>query len=148
ADELFWQPSDPPYQHPRDAPERQRLLTEALSGSSGWVLAGSIAHWGDVAIPFLELAVFVTTPTVTRLARLRTREAERFGARIREGGDMFEQHRAFMGWASRYDSGPAPMRSRTLHEAWLAALPCPVTRVDGALSLDVICAQVSAAMAA
>jgi len=148
ADDFFWQPSDPPYQHPRDALERQLLLTKALSGATGWVLAGSISHWGDAVVPFIDLAVFITAPTDVRLARLRLRETERFGARLLEGGDMYEQHRAFIGWASRYDDGPAPMRSRALHEAWLAELACPVVRVDGSLSLEELCVQISEAMAA
>ncbi len=148
ADEFFWQPSDPPYQQPREAVARQRLLAEALSGSARWVLAGSISHWGDIAVPLIELAVFVTTPTATRLARLRARETARFGTRISEGGDMHEQHEAFMNWASRYDDGPAQMRSRSLHEEWVALIPCPVVRLDGSLPLDVLCAQASTAMAA
>jgi adenylate kinase family enzyme len=148
ADDFFWQPSDPPYQHARERSERQRVLTEALSGSSRWVLAGSVSGWGDAAIPFFDLAVFITTPTLTRLARLRARESERFGMRILEQGDMYQHHEAFMAWASKYDDGPSEMRSRVRHEAWLSGLPCPIARVEGSLPLDSLCAHVSTAMAA
>jgi len=43
--------------------------------------------WGDVFIPKFDLVVFVDTPTDIRIERLQKREYERFGSRIREGGD-------------------------------------------------------------
>ncbi len=72
--------------------------------------------------------VFLTVPTEERLVR---REAERFGAAIAPGGRMHDSHVEFLIWAGAYDGGDARQRSRALHEAWLAALPCPVLRLDG-----------------
>ena len=42
----------------------------------------------------------------------------------------------FLEWAGRYDSGGPEMRSRALHEAWLAALPCSVVRLEGDRSVS------------
>jgi adenylate kinase family enzyme len=148
VDEFFWEATDPPYQQPRGRIERQRLLMDALSGTPHWVLVGSLAGWGDVAIGLFELAVFVATPTSVRLERLRAREASRFGERLLETGDMYQQHRDFLTWASQYDEGAMDMRSRRLHEEWLSRLPCPVVRVDGSKPIEAVCAQLSAAIAA
>ena len=148
ADEFFWQPSDPPYQQARERSERQRLLIDALTGTPRWVLSGSISGWGDVAIGWVDLVVFVLTPTAIRLERLRNREAARFGARLFETGDMHQHHRAFMTWASQYDEGSVDMRSRRSHDEWLLNVSCPVARVDGSLPVEVLCAQLSDTIAA
>ena len=112
------------------------------------MLAGSLVGWGDVAIGLFDLAVFVTTPTAIRLERLRIREATRFGHRVLEGGDMYQEHRDFLAWAFKYDDGPPDMRSRRLHEEWMSRLPCPVVRVDGSGSVEAVCTQLSTAIAA
>jgi hypothetical protein len=44
---------------------------------------------------------------------------------------MYETHREFIGWASHYDDGTLPGRSRPRHEKWLAGLSTPVLRLDG-----------------
>jgi adenylate kinase family enzyme len=148
ADDFFWQPTNPPYQHVRERSDRQQLLIEALAGAPRWVLAGSVSGWGDVAIDFFDLAVFVITPTDIRLERLRVRESARFGNRLLETGDMHHHHKTFMAWASQYDEGSKDMRSRRQDEEWVSRLPCTVARVDGSLPVEVLCDQLSAAFAA
>ena len=44
---------------------------------------------------------------------------------------MHKQHQQFMEWATAYDNSGLEMRSRLLHEQWLAHLPCPVLRLEG-----------------
>src|SRR5207245_11447403 len=81
-----------------------------------------------------QLVVFLITPTDLRLRRLSERERLRYGAKALEpGGSMHEEHAAFLAWAAAYDGGGRDMRSRMMHEAWLANLPCPILRLDGAL---------------
>ena len=79
TDDFFWLPTDPPYRqkHPRDA--RLVLLRAALAASPSWVLSGSLCGWGDPLVPEFELAVLLVVPTAVRLARLRSRELERYG---------------------------------------------------------------------
>lgn len=132
TDDIFWEPTDPPYQRPRPIESRRSLLLEAIGGRDRWVLSGSLCGWGDVAVPFFDLAVFLWVPTDIRLARLRAREIEKFGTEaLAPGGRMHENHKAFMAWAAAYDAGGMDMRSRVRHEAWLADLPCPVVRYEG-----------------
>lgn len=145
VDRLYWQLTDPPYLLPHDRPTRQRRLAEAAAPAGHWVLAGSLCGWGDAIIPQLDVAVFVSTPTEIRLARLRERESLAFGPRIAPGGDMHANHEAFLRWAAQYDDGPVTMRSRRLHEQWLARLTCPVLRVNGSQPVAELVEQVVAA---
>ena len=131
-DDFYWLPTDPPYQTPRPRDARLALLSDAVAASPAWVLSGSLCGWGDPLIPRFELIVFLTVPTDVRMRRLRARELERYGHEaIASGARLHDAHVAFLEWAARYDDGDASVRSRTLHEAWLAALTVPVVRLDG-----------------
>jgi adenylate kinase family enzyme len=130
TDDYYWQPSDPPFQHKRDPEERRRRLRADLAPHPRWVLSGSLCGWGDDLIPRFDLVVFLWVPPETRLARLRAREHERYGAAaLAPGGSLYEEHEAFMAWAAAYDEGGLDIRSRWRHEAWVSRLSCPVLRL-------------------
>jgi adenylate kinase family enzyme len=136
TDDFFWKPTSPPYREKRPREERLPLLRQALLESGPWVLSGSLCGWGDSLIPEFELVVFLAVPTPVRLMRLRARETERYGQHaIMPGGELYTAHVEFLEWAGHYDTGGLEMRSRALHEAWLASIPCAVVRLDGDLSV-------------
>lgn len=145
TDDFYWHPTAPPYRVKRSVDERLARLHEAFAAaSSGWVLSGSIGEWGAPLLPLFDLVVYVYTPTELRLERLRRREAETFGAaNVAPGGPRHQEYVEFLEWASRYDHGDRPGRSRALHEAWLAELPCPLLRVDGARAIAELVAEVA-----
>jgi hypothetical protein len=113
------------------------MLEAAFAAAQGgWVLSGSLDGWGDPLIPRFERVIFLTAPTELRLARLAERERRRYGPAIDPGGPLHAHHLDFMAYAAGYDTGvfTGALRGRHLarHQAWLAALPCPVLRLDGA----------------
>ena len=131
TDDFYWAPSDPPYTVKRPVPERIALI-RAAQGQGPWVLSGSADGWGDGLVETADLVVFLTLPTRTRLQRLKRREAARFGARIRPGGDMARMHGEFLAWAAGYDDPYFGGRSLARHRAWLASRTCPVLEMSGA----------------
>jgi len=136
TDDYYWEPTDPPFQVTREPAAREALLGAALDAHPRWVLSGSLCGWGDVFIPRFDLVVFLLATPEIRLARLLERERRRFGAHaLAPGGAMHAAHGAFMAWAAGYDDGGEDMRSRRMHERWLAALPCPVIRLEEPLSV-------------
>jgi adenylate kinase family enzyme len=137
TDDYFWLPSEPPFQHIRERAERQARLGSALATATGWVLSGSLCGWGDIFIPLFDLVVFLWVPADIRLARLRARERARYGDAVVIGGPLHDRSEAFVAWAAGYDEGlDVPERCRRLHETWLAALPCPVLRIEGAAAVE------------
>ena len=137
TDDYFWLPTVPPYREKRPEEQRLSLLRRALRESNSWVLSGSLCGWGDPLIPDFELVVFLDVPTPVRLARIRVRERARYGRQaIAPGGELHAAHREFLDWAGRYDIGGLEMRSRALHEAWLASLSRPVIRLEGDVSAE------------
>jgi adenylate kinase family enzyme len=132
TDDIFWLATDPPFTHIRPREERLVLMQAALEETADWIVSGSLCGWGDVFIPRFDLVVFLSVPNEIRLKRLTAREAGRYGLEnIAPGGKSHEQFIEFMVWASHYDDGVPTMRSRALHEEWLAKLPCPVLRLEG-----------------
>ncbi len=131
TDDYFWLPTEPKFEQIRDVPVRQALLGNDLEHHDAWVLSGSLCGWGDLFIPLFDLVLFCAVPSDVRMARLRVRERERYGEEaIAPGGRLRTKYEAFIAWAESYDDGPAVQRSRAMHEAWLAALPGPVLRLE------------------
>jgi len=131
TDDYFWMPTDPKFTVKRETSERLKLMRADMDAAENAVVSGSLTGWGDVLIPYFTLTVRVVTPTEIRIERLRAREYARFGERIRPGGDMFEQHRAFLEWAAQYDTGDANMRSKADHDLWQQKLTCRQIVVSG-----------------
>lgn len=143
TDDVFWLPSDPPYVDIRPHEERVALMRRLLDAASDWVVSGSMCGWGDVFIPRFDLVVFLMVPTEERIRRLTIREAGRYGpGGIAPGGRMHDAFVEFMAWTAQYDDGAPTMRSRALHEQWLAALPCPVLRLDGTRAVEALTEEV------
>jgi len=75
-------------------------------------LSGSLHSWGAPVVQRVAHVVVLIASPALRLARLRERKHQRFGARIRKGGDLEASHRSFVDWAMRYDEPDIESRSR------------------------------------
>lgn len=144
TDDFYWMPSDPPFTIKRPIPERIAQIMKEVEGVSDWVLSGSLVSWGAPLEHLFTHVVLLTLDPEVRIGRLHEREQERYGSRIEPGGDMREAHVAFMSWAREYDSPDTQVRSRALHERWLARLACPVVRLDAAAPVGQLCDAVLA----
>jgi D-glycero-D-manno-heptose 1,7-bisphosphate phosphatase len=139
TDDFYWTQTEPPYQVKRDLGQATAMLRAAvIQADGGFVMSGSLENWAAPLTPQVARVVFIDTPDALRMARLRAREVARFGDRIAPGGDMHRTSVEFLDWASRYEFGDRPGRSRARHEAWLKTLPCRVIRVDGAQPVETL----------
>ena len=146
VDDFYWYPTEPPFVQARPVSERVSLLCGVLADGD-WVLSGSLDGWGDEVIQGVDQVVFVDTPTALRIERIKARELQCHGARILPGGDMHENHLAFLAWAESYESGSRAGRNRPRHERWLEQLTLPWLRVDGALPTELLVQRVLATIA-
>ena len=111
------------YANPRSKTEVTELLAEQLGRSGTFVLASVRGDFRkDIAAHF-RCVVVVEAPRNIRLQRVRDRSYQKFGARMREGGDLYEQEEAFFHLVQS--------RDEHMVENWVATLTCPVIRVDG-----------------
>lgn len=135
ADDYFWIPSDPPFTAKRSPAERIALMERVFLAREAWVLSGSMLGWGDDAVRRADAVVLLTLEPVERLRRLEAREEVR-----RESGPVDEDAvEAFLAWARGYDDPSFDGRSRAAHEQWLAALHCPVLRLDSSRPPSELC---------
>jgi adenylate kinase family enzyme len=125
TDDHYWVETDPPYREKRGVPERLSRIDAEQSRTGRWVLSGTLEGWAEGATDGADLIVFLDVPTLIRIARLRAREAARFGDSLLPGGAMHETHRKFIAWAAHYEDGTQPGRSRPRHERWLAGVTKP-----------------------
>jgi adenylate kinase family enzyme len=138
ADGFFWLPTDPPFTSRRPRAERLTLLAHRLPANGSWVFSGSAIGWATMLEPAYDLIVFLRLDQAVRLARLRRREAARYGARIQPGGDMAALSAAFFSWAAAYDSAGPVQRSLAAHEAWLMGQTAAVLRLDSATGVNAL----------
>ena len=131
TDDYYWLPTWPPYRRKRPPAERLDSLKAAFAGADRWVLSGSILHWGVQLASDFDLVVFLFVPPQERLARLRAREAKRYGETIAVGGELHDAHRDFLAWATSYDTATGQGRNLVSHRAWLRSLTCPVREIAG-----------------
>lgn len=130
SDDFYWMPTDPPYTTPREIGTRIAMLEEQALPDRGWVLTGSALKWGMSIEPLYQLIVFLRLDPAVRMARIRKREAKRYGDRISAGGDMAQKSQAFLEWAESYDIAGPQQRSLAAHEAWLETQTAPVLRLN------------------
>lgn len=133
TDDYFWITK---FSEQRPVPERREMLRKDIARSEKWILSGAVAGWGDCFMPCFDLVIFLLIPPEVRLARLQQREIKRYRKEALAGGSSYEESQAFLEWASLYDQAGLEVRSRTLHEQWMAELSCPLLRIEGDYSND------------
>lgn len=146
TDDFYWEPTDPPFLKKRTVEDRLKLLRDALSKKSSWVLTGSLNGWGDPLLHLFDLVIFLYLPPEVRLHRLIDRENKLFGAEANApGGHRHDQFKIFVNWARKYDEGGFTTdekgrhevgRTKENHEKWLNKIEVPVLRLEGDLSVD------------
>lgn len=136
TDDYFHVPTDPPFQIQRSPEDRLQLITKDLLAHNKWVLSGSVMDWGNSPAFNFDAIVFLYVPLEVRIERLRQREKSRFGDRILEGGDMYEEHQEFIDWASRYEKGDVEGRTLQKHKDYLESVKSRGLSIEGDFSTD------------
>jgi adenylate kinase family enzyme len=126
GDDLFWEPTEPPYQKKRDADARLTLALATFDTLERVVVAGSFCGWGSEVENSFDAIVFLSVPAEVRVRRVLEREQQRFG----------QANPEFIEWVAQYEEGRLPGRSRAKHEAWLQGRTCPILRIEGEIALE------------
>ena len=139
ADNYLWRASIPPFGKLRSPIERNSLLDKDLRSESSWVLSGSICGWGDFAIRFFDMVIFLSVPYEVRMNRYISRYTKKFGNEILDSQHpLHKRFSSFRTWSSSYDDGQLGLYSNENHEKWLKKLPCPVIPIGGIFTAEEI----------
>lgn len=142
VDDYYWLDTPIPFTKSRDKIVRVQMLKDKINSVKDCVVSGAICVWGDELIPYLDVVIKLEVPTDIRVNRLKKREYQRFGSRIEEGGDMYNNHLRFIDWAKVYDSGDVDVRSNKLHNNWLKKVNCDKLIIDGTKSIENIILEI------
>jgi len=88
-----------------------------------FVITGCMCDYDDVIPQYYRLGVHISAPHELRMERVKQRAHDKFGARVLEGGDMYEQEQKFFAYVAK--------RPLARIDEWAATLNCPVIQVDG-----------------
>jgi len=114
-----------PYDNPRTDKECIDLMLADIEKHGSFVLTAVTCDFGEIIPHFYKLAVYISAPVKLRMERIKQREHEKFGERVHEGGDMYEQAIKFHNFVA--------VRPLSKIEQWVESLTCPVIRVDGTI---------------
>lgn len=115
--------SEIPYANPFTRQEYIELMLADIEKYRSFVISTVIGDLGDMIPSYYELAVYLSAPFELRMERVKQRAYKQFGARILEGGDMYEQEQKFFDFVAN--------RPLDKIEKWAETLTCPIIRVDG-----------------
>lgn len=124
-EDLFFPKTDPSYLYasPRTRAEVEELLLREVTAHENFVLASVKGDYGEAIPPFFQYAVLIDVPKEIRIQRVKNRSFQKFGVRMRLGGDLYAQEEQFFNTAAAVPEDAV--------EEWVRSLRCPVIRVDG-----------------
>ena len=122
-EDYHFKKSEIPYTVERSHEDCLNLMLADIEKYSSFVLSAVTGDFGEEISSMYNLAVFMSAPIETRIERIEQREYEKHGERIRNGGDMHEQHLKFVNFVG--------LRNLSNIDKWAETLNCPVICVDG-----------------
>ena len=123
SEDYYFQEAAIPYTNPRSREECVRLMLADIEKHGSFVLSAVTGAFGEEIASMYRLAVYIAAPKEVRMQRIEQRGYDRFGDRVRPGGDMYEQQLGFREWAAA--------RPLSKIDEWAQTLACPLVRVDG-----------------
>lgn len=128
-EDLYFPKIDPNYIYasPRTREEVKELLLSEISEHENFVFTSVKGDYGETIYPFFQYVVLIDVPKDIRIQRVRNRSFQKFGKRMRIGGDLHEQEERFFDFVKS--------RPENTVEEWVRSLKCPVLRIDGTKSI-------------
>lgn len=117
-----------PFSKSKTKDEVQAAILADIAAHPEFILSGVTMNWCDEILSRLDVAFWIQTPLEERLRRIQAREERRFGDRVLEGGDMFDQQAAFRKVVEN--------RGSEAVEECAGKLACPVVAMDGTLPVE------------
>lgn len=129
-EDLYFPKIDPNYTYasPRTREEVKKLLWSEIREHENFVFASVKGDYGETIYPFFHYVVLIDVPKDIRIQRVRNRSFQKFGKRMRIGGDLYEQEERFFDFVKS--------RPENTVEEWVRSLKCPVLRIDGTKSIE------------
>lgn len=127
-EDYYFEDSKVPYSAPRTREECTKLLLSDIKKYERFVLSAVTGDLGSEVTSSLKLGVYISAPKEVRLMRIRQRSIERFGERVKQGGDMYDSEEAFYRMVQNRTSDKV--------DKWLETVSLPIIEIDGLICID------------
>ncbi len=86
---------DVPYSISRTKEEVGEAIAKDIAAHPRYILTGVTINWSEEILSTIKKVFWLKTGTDERVRRVKDREEKRWGDRVAEGGDMYEQQKSF-----------------------------------------------------
>ena len=114
-----------PFSAPRGKEQVEKALLDDIRLHPEFILCGVSLNWCEELLSEINTVFWLKTPRDIRISRIKNREEARWGARVAEGGDMYERQLEFRRMA-------AGLSESKVSDS-VAYLSCDVVALDGTL---------------
>ena len=114
-----------PFSAPRGKGQVEKALLDDIRLHPEFILCGVSLNWCEELLSEINTVFWLKTPRDIRINRIKNREEARWGARVAEGGDMYESQLEFRRMA-------AGLSESKVSDS-VAYLSCDVVALDGTL---------------
>lgn len=127
-EDYYFREAENPYSQPRTRKEVVQSMELDAVKYRNFIISAVNCDFGDKINSLYECVIYLKVPLEIRLKRVKQRVYDRFGDRVLEGGDMYEQEQGF------FDS----IVRKTMEETdrWVKGVSCPIISVDGTKPID------------
>ncbi len=119
----FFIKSEIPYTKKRTRKACLNLMLDDIKKHENFVISAVKGDFDEAIVSMYEFGVFITAPNELRIERVKQRAIEKFGDRVKEGGDMYQSEKDFLNFVKS--------RTPTSIEKWAASISCPIIHIDG-----------------
>ena len=124
AEDYYFREAEIPYSDSRSKDEVIGMMLADIEKHGTFVISTCTGDLGDIIPQYYKLAVYIKAPHELRMERVKKRVLDRFGKRVLEGGDMYEQEQKHFDFMAN--------RPLSKIDQWAETLTCPVIHFDGA----------------
>ena len=117
-----------PYAQARTREQVEALLMEDIQKHPQFIFSAVNGNFNDTVTSKYKLVIYLSVPLDERMRRIKQRAYDKFGDRVLEGGDMYEQEQKFFDFCAG--------RSDEKIVKWLEALSCHVMMLDGTDTIE------------
>ena len=125
-EDYCFEKSQIPYTKLRSREEHLDLMHADVERYRSFVVTTVIGDLGDIIPKYYILAVHLSALLEVRMERVKQRAYKKYGKRVLQGGDMYENEQKFFDFVAS--------RPLSKIDLWAETLACPVIHADGTLN--------------
>ena len=129
VEDYYFRESEIPYSDARSKDEVVNLMLADIEKYRSFVISTVVGDLGNIIPQYYKLAVHIVAPHELRMEHIKQRVYDKFGERVLEGGDMYEQEQKFFDFVAS--------RPLTNIDQWAETLACPIIHIDGTVDWKV-----------